>query len=80
MIWCLWAASGSINSHVGVAVPHQRHLVQTVMKGGVITKKLTFKQNSHQLGITSLRCFIAEKGERVVYAQASCVSCKWRCN
>lgn len=40
MIRCLWAASESINSHVGVAVPHQRHLVQTVMKGGVITSLL----------------------------------------
>ena len=34
--WCLWAVSGSINSHVAVAVPHQHPLVQAGMKGIVI--------------------------------------------
>ena len=61
MIWCLWAASGSINSHVGVEVPHQRHLVQTVMKGGVITKKFIFKQNSHQLGVTEFTVLLLRR-------------------
>ena len=78
MIWCLWAVSESINSHVVVAVPHQHHLVQTVMKGGVITSLLISRIHINWGLLQWLECFIAEKGEGIVYPL--CVSGKWSFN